>query len=80
MKKISRIKIQKENAIQVVESNQCELNFNFSPKMKVDGIPMIWFKAAESILLNSGGILNANTVKLLAADAYRQKAIATIKG
>ncbi len=53
-------------------SNRAE--HRFVPQKPIDDIPIDWFKAAENIILNSDGDLNANanTVKLLAADAYRQ--------
>lgn len=74
-KEVQKMKIQADKVIQSVASNQVGTNFNFLPNKEVDNIPMIWFKAAESVLLNSGGILNANTVKLLATDAYRQNTL-----
>lgn len=57
----------------LVSTNQINGSFSFLPVKEVDGIPLDWFKASEKVLKESKGILNANTVKLLAADAYRQK-------
>lgn len=44
----------------------------FQPNKIIDEIPFIWFEAAESVIRDNNGILNKNTVKLLAADAWRQ--------
>ena len=57
--------------------NQRDLSFKFQPEKEIDGIPFIWFKAAETVLKETGGILNTNTVKLLAADAFRQNEMST---
>lgn len=46
--------------------------YDFLPSKPIDDIPLAWFKAAEKVLKTSEYILNANTVKFLAADAYRQ--------
>jgi hypothetical protein len=56
----------------IVANNQTEGEYSFLPVKELDGIPMIWFKASEKVLRGNKGILNSNTVKLLAADAYRQ--------
>jgi len=45
---------------------------DYQPNKIIDEIPFIWFEAAETVLRNNRGILNKNTVKLLAADAWRQ--------
>jgi hypothetical protein len=50
-------------------------NYRFVPQKPIDDIPIEWFEAAEKVISNKNGILNANTVKLLAADAWRQKLI-----
>jgi hypothetical protein len=50
-------------------------SFSFLPTKEVDMIPIVWFKAAEKVLIERKGVLNANTVRLLAADAYRQNRI-----
>lgn len=47
-------------------------DYQFIPPKPIDDIPIEWFEAAEYVILNNSGILNANTVKLLAADAWRQ--------
>jgi len=46
--------------------------YKFLPTKEIDNIPIIWFMAAEVVLTDENGILNSNTVKLVAADAYRQ--------
>lgn len=63
----------------LVASNHLEVNFNFLPTKEIDDIPIIWFKAAESVLKEMDGILNINGVKLLAADAYRQSELDILK-
>lgn len=55
-----------------VSLNETSGSYSFLPTKEVDKIPLVWFKASEKILKENKGILNANTVKLLAADAYRQ--------
>lgn len=49
--------------------------YQFIPDTKIGAIPPDWFKAAEIVLKNKRGILNKNTVKRLAADAWRQRNI-----
>jgi hypothetical protein len=49
-----------------------ESSFRFVPLKPINNIPIDWFKAAELAISEKGGVLNANTVKLLAADAYYQ--------
>jgi hypothetical protein len=49
-----------------------EYVYRFTPAKSIDKIPIDWFKAAERVIENQGDILNANTVKFLATDAYRQ--------
>jgi len=53
------------------------LNFTYSylPDKDINGIPMRWFKASEHVLKKQNGILNKNTVKNLASDAFIQKKI-----
>lgn len=46
--------------------------YSFTPKKEVDGIPLRWFEAAERVLFKEKAILNINTVKRLAVDAWRQ--------
>lgn len=50
-------------------------SYQHIPKKPIDDIPLEWFKAAERAIVDIGGILNINTVKRLAADAYRQELI-----
>jgi hypothetical protein len=54
-------------------------SYQFLPTRAIDDIPMNWFRAAEEVLSQRKAILNANTVKLLAADAWRQKKIKEVK-
>jgi hypothetical protein len=61
-----------ETVKNIVATNQAEGKYSFLPTKQVDEIPIIWFKASEKVLEENKGILNANTVKLLAADSYRQ--------
>ena len=49
-----------------------EYKYYYLPKNNVDDIPEQWFKAAEITLRQCGGIVNTNTVKKLAGDAWRQ--------
>ena len=55
-----------------VKNKQICCTLEYQPNKIIDEIPVIWFEAAESVLRNNKGILNKNTVKLLAADAWRQ--------
>ena len=50
-----------------------EYSYEYLPSKPIDDIPIEWFKAAERAIIDEKAILNANTVKRLAADAYRQK-------
>lgn len=45
-------------------------DFRYIPIKPIKDIPIEWFKAAELTIIKNGSILNANTVKLLAADAW----------
>ncbi len=47
----------------------------FIPLKSVDNIPIEWFKAAEQAIRERGAILNENTVKRAAADAYRRRIV-----
>ncbi|WPU97693.1 hypothetical protein SNE26_16835 [Mucilaginibacter sp. cycad4] len=59
--------------IHSIETNHEDLSsFKFMPPKPIDNIPIEWFKAAEKTIIEKGAILNINTVKRLAADAYRQ--------
>ncbi len=51
------------------------IEYQFIPDAKIGDIPADWFKAAEIALKNNDAILNKNTVKRLAADAWRQRNI-----
>lgn len=61
-----------EEVKSIVATNQADGTYYFLPAKEVDEIPIIWFKASEKVLKENKGILNVNTVKLLASDAYRQ--------
>jgi len=54
-----------------------KLNFTYSylPDKEVNGLPMRWFKTSEYVLKKQNGILNKNTVKNLASDAFIQSTI-----
>lgn len=56
----------------LIEEDRLSYTFNFLPEKEIDNIPMVWFRAAERALIENDGILNLNTVKILAADSYRQ--------
>lgn len=58
-------------------SNIEKLNSTYSylPGKEVNGLPMQWFKASEYVLKKQNGILNKNTVKNLASDAFIQSTI-----
>lgn len=58
--------------------NDTSGSFSFQPAKEVDKIPLVWFKAAEKVLIERKGILNANGVRWLAADAYRQNQLANV--
>ena len=64
--------------IEAIDStNKNEYNYQYIPEKPIDDIPMEWFKAAERVISNENDILNINTVKRLAADAWRQNLITT---
>lgn len=52
-----------------------DTKYEFVPLKTKDGIPIDWYKAAEKTIRNKKGVLNLNSVKLLAADAWKQKQI-----
>ena len=49
--------------------------YSYIPSKPVDNIPIEWFKAAERMIIEQNAILNENTVKRVAGDAYRQTLI-----
>lgn len=55
-------------------SNNANLDGDYSylPSKEIDGIPMIWFKATERTLLESGELKNSQIIKMYAAEAYHQ--------
>ncbi|UEG54401.1 hypothetical protein LLH06_05405 [Mucilaginibacter daejeonensis] len=58
-------------SVEVVAKNSNEA-YQFSPSRPIDGIPIAWFNAAEKVIRERNAVLNVDTVKRLAADAYRQ--------
>jgi hypothetical protein len=69
---IKTLSLYSERVKVAVSKNPIYGELNFIPAKEVDEIPMDWFKASEMVLKESKEILNAHTVKRLAADAYRQ--------
>ena len=66
--------------IAIAETTKCniiDINYQFQPQKIIDDIPLHWFKASEMVIIKNKAILNANTVKLLAADSWRQKIFST---
>jgi hypothetical protein len=68
-------RLSKEVLDNVDDFNDHRSIYKFIPMKPIDDIPLTWFKVAENVIKNQRGILNINTVKRLAADAYRQKLI-----
>lgn len=64
-----------QSVIKNMESDIIDGDYEYIPAKQVDDIPLDWFKAAEWVLKETQCPLNVNTVKLLAADAYRQKVL-----
>jgi len=64
----------------VDHDNIDKFNYQFIPKKPIDNIPIEWFKAAEIVIKSENAVLNINTVKLLAADAYRQRILISLTG
>lgn len=56
----------------VISIEKLNLSYSYLPDKEIDGIPIQWFKASEYILKMHEGILNKNTVKALASDAFIQ--------
>ena len=56
----------------LVANKTPDIQYYFLPQKNIDDIPMDWFKAAEIVLAESEALLKNQTVKRLAADAYRQ--------
>lgn len=56
----------------LVANRTPDIQYNFLPQKNIDNIPMDWFKAAEIVLAECEVLLKNQTVKGLAADAYRQ--------
>lgn len=58
----------------IVLKNEIDNNVNFQPLKEIDGVPFVWYRAAETILKKQETTipLNRNTVIALASDAWRQ--------
>ena len=48
------------------------INYCYAPTREIDNIPLEWFKAAESVLIDYNEEVTCHQVKRLASDAYRQ--------
>lgn len=77
-REVQKLSNYSEAVKKIIMANEVSGSYSFLPAKEVDEIPIIWFKAAEKVLKESKDILNANTVKLLAADAYRQKQLSNV--
>lgn len=71
-KEVKTLSLYAEKVKEIVSKNQMDGTFTYLPAKEIDDIPMVWFRASEKVLKENKGILNKNTVKLLASDAYRQ--------
>lgn len=69
-------KLAKETHDHVLK-NRIDNNLNFQPSKEVDGVPFVWYKAAETVLKkkDTSILLNKNTVIGLASDAWRQNVL-----
>lgn len=61
--------------IKELDNVQDKYIYSFPQKKEVNGIPLRWFEAAERVLFKEKAILNMNTVKRLALDAWRRNYI-----
>lgn len=64
-----------EVKISVSEIEKLNFTYSYLPDKEVNGLPMRWFKTGEYVLKKQNGILNKNTVKNLASDAFIQSTI-----
>lgn len=73
---VSQLKNYADEVMKLVADIE-KLNFTYSylPDKEVNGIPMRWFKTSEYVLKKHNDILNTNTVKNLASDAFIQSTI-----
>ncbi|WP_286776784.1 hypothetical protein [Sphingobacterium sp. UBA2074] len=55
--------------------DKLNLSYSYLPDKEIDGIPIQWFKASEFVLKEQNGIINKNTVKNLASDAFIQSVL-----
>lgn len=62
--------VQVQKMINILQNE--DFAYQFIPSQTIDNIDVDWFKAAERALIELNAALNENTVKNLAADAYRQ--------
>jgi len=72
---VSHLKYLSSQLFKEIQNDEEEFIYHFIPLKNIANIPSIWFKAAERVLFKEKSILNVNTVKRLAADAWRQKCI-----
>ena len=61
-----------EKTMKIVDNIPRCVNYEFIPIKEIDNIPMKWFMAAEYTLRSNKDIVNKNTVKGLARDAFIQ--------
>jgi len=70
---VSELEELSKKVINDVASNKIhEDHYRFVPAKPIDEIPLEWFKVAEKVIKEKKATLNFNTVKRLAADAFRQ--------
>lgn len=69
---VKKLVVFSHKTIETVKTRDFAQILEYQPEKEVDGIPYDWFKAAETVIRKEKAILNINTVKKLAADAYRQ--------
>lgn len=66
------------SVIDLVKSGkEVKQNYSFIPAKSINNIPIEWFKASEITIDQYRSILNINTVRLLAADAWKINMIKT---
>lgn len=59
----------------VADIEKLNSTYSYLPDKEVNRLPMRWFKASEYVLKKQNGILNKNTVKTLASDAFVQNTL-----
>ncbi|MFT3824225.1 MAG: hypothetical protein QM731_09905 [Chitinophagaceae bacterium] len=79
-KEINVMKKYAQSVTEIIKSKkENDRVYDFIPDRGIDDIPVDWFNAAEMTLIEENGVLNKNTVKLLAADAWRQFTVSTTR-